>query len=157
MTQDPPQSEKPADLRSVHTSNLPELFDRLGISLIVSTYQAGKAIVVRSDNGRLNTHFRTFSKPMGRRALWGHTWYAACAKEIDVSQNKKLGLTRVMGCTIQISSVGIPRGPPIKIREAPKDTVGHYACRCLAAGFSTSFLFFSERRRTCPQLKEKLP
>ena len=34
-------------------------------SLIVSTYQAGKAIVVRNDNGRLNTHFRTFSKPMG--------------------------------------------------------------------------------------------
>jgi hypothetical protein len=47
--QNGPQSEKPADLRSVHTSNLPELFDQLGISLIVSTYQAGKAIVVRSD------------------------------------------------------------------------------------------------------------
>ena len=52
-------------LASVHTSNLPELFDRLGISLVVSTYQAGKAIVVRHDNGRLNTHFRTFAKPMG--------------------------------------------------------------------------------------------
>ena len=64
-TQNAPQPERPADLRSVHTSNLPELFDQLGISLIVSTYQAGKAIVVRSDNGRLNTHFRTFSKPMG--------------------------------------------------------------------------------------------
>jgi uncharacterized protein (TIGR03032 family) len=52
-------------LRSVHTSNLPALFDQLGISLIVSTYQAGKAIVVRNDNGALNTHFRTFAKPMG--------------------------------------------------------------------------------------------
>src|SRR5712664_1716159 len=60
-----PPSEETADLRSVHTSNLPELFDQLGISLIVSTYQAGKAIVIRNDNGRLNTHFRTFSKPMG--------------------------------------------------------------------------------------------
>ena len=65
MPQIAPQSEKTADLRSVHTSNLPELFDQLGISLIVSTYQAGKAIVVRNDNGTLNTHFRTFSKPMG--------------------------------------------------------------------------------------------
>jgi uncharacterized protein (TIGR03032 family) len=65
MAQRTPQSENTGDLRSVHTSNLPELFDQLGISLIVSTYQAGKAIVVRSDNGRLNTHFRTFSKPMG--------------------------------------------------------------------------------------------
>jgi uncharacterized protein (TIGR03032 family) len=52
-------------LRSVHTSNLPALFEQLGISLIVSTYQAGKAIVVRNDQGTLNTHFRTFAKPMG--------------------------------------------------------------------------------------------
>jgi uncharacterized protein (TIGR03032 family) len=52
-------------LRSVHTSNLPTFFEQLGISLIVSTYQAGKAIVVRNDNGTLNTHFRTFAKPMG--------------------------------------------------------------------------------------------
>ena len=65
MTHTAPQAEKTADLRSVQTSNLPELFDQLGISLIVSTYQAGKAIVIRNDNGRLNTHFRTFSKPMG--------------------------------------------------------------------------------------------
>ena len=61
MTQNAPQSEKTADLRSVHTSNLPALFDQLRISLIVSTYQAGKVIVVRNDHGRLNTHFRTFS------------------------------------------------------------------------------------------------
>lgn len=67
-------SENPADkaaatepepLRSVHTSNLPALFEQLGISLVVSTYQAGKVILVRNDNGALNTHFRTFSKPMG--------------------------------------------------------------------------------------------
>src|SRR5262245_26354603 len=60
-----PQTEEKLDLRSVHTANLPELFDQLGISLIVSTYQAGKAIIVRSDSGTLNTHFRGFAKPMG--------------------------------------------------------------------------------------------
>jgi uncharacterized protein (TIGR03032 family) len=49
----------------VHTSNLPALFDHLHISLLVSTYQAGKVIVVRNDGGVLNTHFRTFAKPMG--------------------------------------------------------------------------------------------
>ena len=49
MAQSESQSEKTADLRSVHTSNLPEIFEQLGISLIVSTYQAGKAIVVRTD------------------------------------------------------------------------------------------------------------
>lgn len=52
-------------LRSVHTSNLPQIFDQLGISLVVSTYQAGRVILVRNDGGKLNTHFRTFNKPMG--------------------------------------------------------------------------------------------
>lgn len=52
-------------LRSVYTSNLPDLFAQLDISLAVSTYQAGKVILVRNDEGTLNTHFRNFSKPMG--------------------------------------------------------------------------------------------
>jgi uncharacterized protein (TIGR03032 family) len=64
MSQAPPLGDAGA-LRSVHTSNLPALFDQLRISLVVSTYQAGKVIVVRNDRGSLNTHFRTFSKPMG--------------------------------------------------------------------------------------------
>jgi uncharacterized protein (TIGR03032 family) len=55
----------PEALRSVHTSNLPALFSQLQISLAVSTYRAGKVILVRNDNGILNTHFRTFAKPMG--------------------------------------------------------------------------------------------
>lgn len=54
-----------AALRSVHTSNLPDIFRQLNISLAVSTYQAGKVILVRADGNNLNTHFRTFSKPMG--------------------------------------------------------------------------------------------
>ena len=52
-------------LRSVHTSNLPEILARLNISLVVSTYQAGKVVLVRSDGQTINTHFRTFQKPMG--------------------------------------------------------------------------------------------
>ncbi|MGH8548598.1 MAG: TIGR03032 family protein [Methylococcales bacterium] len=52
-------------LRSVHTSNLPGLFERLQISLVISTYQAGKVILVRADEAALNTHFCSFSKPMG--------------------------------------------------------------------------------------------
>lgn len=52
-------------LRSVYTSNLPEILSSLNISLVVSTYQAGKVILVRGDNGTVNTHFRNFIKPMG--------------------------------------------------------------------------------------------
>src|SRR5215831_2046232 len=55
-------------LRSVHTSNLPALLAHLQSSLVVSTYQAGKVIVVRAEGDRLNTHFRPFAKPMGLAA-----------------------------------------------------------------------------------------
>jgi uncharacterized protein (TIGR03032 family) len=36
-----------------------------GFSFLVSTYQAGKLIVVRADGDVTNTHFRTFDTPMG--------------------------------------------------------------------------------------------
>lgn len=55
-------------LASEHTSNLPDLFGQLGISLLVTTYQAGKLISVRRDGNALNTHFCNFSKPMGLAA-----------------------------------------------------------------------------------------
>lgn len=33
--------------------------------MLVTTYQAGKLVMLRPDGGHLNTHFRAFSKPMG--------------------------------------------------------------------------------------------
>jgi len=74
MTNSPQEEEsslkdpQESPLRSVHTTNFPEILSTLGISLLVSTYQAGKLIVVRSENGVLNTHFRLFQKPMGLAA-----------------------------------------------------------------------------------------
>ena len=56
---------QPEPMRSVHTSNFPEILHQLGISLVVSTYQAGKLIVLRADGEYINTHFRMFQKPMG--------------------------------------------------------------------------------------------
>jgi uncharacterized protein (TIGR03032 family) len=41
------------------------LDDRLGITLAVTTYQAGKLVLLRAEQGKLNTHFRTFRRPMG--------------------------------------------------------------------------------------------
>jgi hypothetical protein len=61
----PAHSDAPNPLRSVYTSNLPEIMAQFGITLAVSTHQAGKVILVRNDNGVINTHFRNFHKPMG--------------------------------------------------------------------------------------------
>ena len=52
-------------LRSVHTSTFPELLATLGISVLVTTYQAGKLVMLRAEDGVLNTHFRGFDVPMG--------------------------------------------------------------------------------------------
>ena len=55
-------------LRSVHTTNFPQILGELGASLLVTTYQAGKLVMLRADAGVLNTHFRSFNKPMGMAA-----------------------------------------------------------------------------------------
>jgi len=52
-------------LRSVYTDNFPQILDQLFSSVLVTTYQAGKLVVLRSDAGVLNTHFRQFWKPTG--------------------------------------------------------------------------------------------
>jgi hypothetical protein len=55
----------PAPLRAVHTTNFPALLRQLGASLLVTTYQAGKLVMVRNEGNYLNTHFRAFQAPMG--------------------------------------------------------------------------------------------
>jgi uncharacterized protein (TIGR03032 family) len=55
----------PSPLRSVHTTSFPAILEQLASSLAVTTYQAGKLVILRSDAGVINTHFRAFNKPMG--------------------------------------------------------------------------------------------
>jgi len=66
---DNPGTQKPlkeADFQSVYTQHVPEILKQLKISLLVSTYQAGKLIIVRPEpDGSLNTHFVHMPKPMG--------------------------------------------------------------------------------------------
>jgi len=74
MTDDAPAPSPPEDahpdadqepLRSVHTSNFPQILAQARSSVLVTTYQAGKLVMLRNDGGVLNTHFRNFVKPMG--------------------------------------------------------------------------------------------
>jgi uncharacterized protein (TIGR03032 family) len=60
-----PAKDDPPPLRSVHTSNFAAILQELGISVMVTTYQAGKLVMLRPDGERLNTHFRCFNRPMG--------------------------------------------------------------------------------------------
>lgn len=69
-------SKKPdtSALSSVFTSSMPDILRQLNLSLAVTTYQAGKVVLVRCDSdaitpeqpsGVVNTHFRSFDRPMG--------------------------------------------------------------------------------------------
>ncbi|MDF1514426.1 MAG: TIGR03032 family protein [Anaerolineae bacterium] len=52
-------------LRSVYSPNFPEVLSQLGVSLVVSTYQAGKVMMIQAQNEAIVTEFLDFSKPMG--------------------------------------------------------------------------------------------
>jgi hypothetical protein len=60
-----PDPPAPEPIRSVHAPNFPGLLRELGISLLVTTYQAGKLVVLRAEEDHINTHFRKFPNPMG--------------------------------------------------------------------------------------------
>ncbi|MDD5276496.1 MAG: TIGR03032 family protein [Methylovulum sp.] len=50
---------------SQHTPSFPALLNFLGVSVLVSTYQAGQLIILRAQDDVLNTHFCGLDKPMG--------------------------------------------------------------------------------------------
>jgi uncharacterized protein (TIGR03032 family) len=50
---------------SQHTQSFPALLNLLGASVLVSTYQAGQLIILRTQDDVLNTHFCGLDKPMG--------------------------------------------------------------------------------------------
>jgi uncharacterized protein (TIGR03032 family) len=59
------QETNETSFRSIYTNTLPTILKQLGISLFVTTYQAGKLVVIREDNNKINTHFRFFNEPRG--------------------------------------------------------------------------------------------
>ena len=48
-----------------YSQNMPQLLDELDVSLMLSTYQAGKIIVISSDGQRITQLLRDFDRPMG--------------------------------------------------------------------------------------------
>ena len=52
-------------LRSVHTNTLTQILETHGVSVALTTYQAGHVVLFREENGTTNTHFRGCHRPMG--------------------------------------------------------------------------------------------
>ena len=53
------------EVRHEYTRTLPPLLTRLGVSLLVSTYQAGKVVAVGVEQGELTLSYHNFERAMG--------------------------------------------------------------------------------------------
>lgn len=56
---------------SQHSPSFPALLHQLGVTVLVSTYQAGQLILLRAQGEGLNTHFCGLEKAMGLAAQGG--------------------------------------------------------------------------------------
>src|SRR4029079_11042451 len=132
-----PAKDEPPPLRSVHTSNFSAILQELGISVLVTTYQAGKLVMLRPDGERLNTHFRSFSKPMGLAVdgdrlaigtsveIWEYHNAPAVARRLEpAGSHDACFLPRSSVCTgdIQIHEMawGSPPSPPTPLPQGAR-------------------------------------
>lgn len=78
-------------LHSQHTTSFPELLKQAKASLVVSTYQAGKLILLRANGESLNTHFVSLPKPMGVAFKDGRLSVGSGAQVIDYFNMDNVG------------------------------------------------------------------
>jgi uncharacterized protein (TIGR03032 family) len=83
------------EVRHEYTRNWPRILEHLGASLLVSTYQAGKVVVVGAGQDGLELSYHNFEKAMGiavrpgqvavgaRAAIWFLSDEAAIARQIE--------------------------------------------------------------------------
>jgi hypothetical protein len=144
---------QPPPLRSIHTSNFTATLQELDISLVVSTYQAGKLVMVRPEGDCLNTHFRGFNKPMGLavsgdRLAIGTALESALRPVADVTMSgvRATPLARIFSTTSRFT-LRFPKGdfheepvPPLvsrHVRLGPPPRCAGFATAC-ASGSGAS-------------------
>jgi len=72
--------------RASFSPEVPQLLDELGISLILSTYQAGKVIILSAENQQMVQLLRDFDRPMGI-ALQGDMLALALRLNVAIFRN----------------------------------------------------------------------
>jgi uncharacterized protein (TIGR03032 family) len=84
---DPPAPAPESPFRSIHSLGLPDLLEKNAISLLVTTYQAGKLMAVRGAQGRVATLLRTFERPMGLAVKDGRQLALAARGQVWLFRN----------------------------------------------------------------------
>jgi uncharacterized protein (TIGR03032 family) len=92
---------------SVFTASMAALLTASRSSLVVSTYQSGRTILLRADNGSINTHFKAFPSPMGIAYRNGHLALAT-ARQVWEYQDQK-GLAHALAPVGRHDACFVPR------------------------------------------------
>ena len=77
---------------------------------MVTTYQAGKLVMLRNDAGVLNTHFRNLNKPMGLARTGGKLAIGVWVLNIETGET--LGFCRFEDGVQEIFAVEVMAGMP---------------------------------------------
>lgn len=94
------QAEQPeVNVQFSYAENLPKWLDQLKSTIVMSTYQSGKLIMIGYHEGKLDVRYKTFPRPMGMYAAHNNLWaglghgiwrfrnFSAAASQVD--ENKK--------------------------------------------------------------------
>jgi uncharacterized protein (TIGR03032 family) len=131
------ESSSGTPFESSHTPSMAELLKQAGVSLLVTTYKSGHAIIARHDDGIVNTEFKNVSRAMGA-ALAGNRLAIGGADAIFVFTNQPGVAARA------------PSPKPADAAYAPRSIVftGDVAIHDMAYG-GDGELYFVNTRFSC--------
>lgn len=111
---------KDLDFECEYTSNLPSILKELNISLVFTSYQAGRLMIVRSDGESLDINFKSFPRPMGIAATEDGLTLGIFTQIINFQRED--GLLEQIKQPLQSIDEDIT-APRIKPKGTPKDEI----------------------------------
>ena len=84
----PVPAPAPALLKSVHSTSMAELLEKANLTVMMTTYQSGQTVAIRTMEGVINTHFTSMPRPMGIAAKQGGHLAIGTANEVWTYRNQ---------------------------------------------------------------------
>lgn len=119
---------------SVHTPSLPALLEQAGLSILITTYKSGHAIIARAADGKIDTEFTNINRPMGVATQGARLAIGASDCVMSFSINANLASQ-------------VPSTRPVDIPYAPRSILftGDVAIHDMAYGDDEELYFINTR------------